>query len=421
LADSIASIFVPAVISLAIAVGLLWYFFAATQYFPALNPIGTSLMFFAAVLLISCPCAMGLATPTAIMAGTGVGAELGLLIKDAEALERSCKINTVLLDKTGTITEGKPKVGKVIPNGTSTGISAEELLYFVATAEQNSEHPLGEAVVQHARDIGIALGKTEDFNSITGKGISVNIEEHRVFVGNRALMSELSLPTDQLETQAAELESSGHTVIFIAVDSKVSGIVSIADPIKPSSQRAIAHLQAMGLTVKMITGDNNRTAQAVAQQVAIHSDDVLAEVLPAHKSEAVKTQQADEQVVAMVGDGINDAPALAQADIGIAIGTGTDIAIETADIVIMQGDLMKIPQVIGLSRRTLRSIKQNLFWAFAYNVAAIPVAAGLLVPFLGPAYRLNPAIAAFAMAMSSLFVVSNSLRLRHFSFQTQDQ
>ena len=420
LADYIASIFVPAVISLAIVVGLVWYFFLATTYFPTLNPVGTSLIFIAAVLLISCPCAMGLATPTAIMAGTGVGAELGLLIKDASALERSCKLNTVLLDKTGTVTEGKPAIGEIIA---AKQKGEQQLLYLAASAEKNSEHPLGEAIVRHAQDKGIALADGTEFESITGLGLQINIDGQSVLIGNRRLMQQLNqqqqLSIEPWEQTAQELETKGHTVIFVAVDKTLAGIISIVDPIKESSHQAIKKLQAMGLTVKMLTGDNARTAQAVASQVGIAHSDVIAEVLPTMKADAVKAQQADNQLVAMVGDGINDAPALAQADIGIAIGTGTDIAIETADIVIMQGDLNKIAQTIALSRRTLLVIKQNLFWAFAYNVAAIPVAAGFLIPFLGPEFRLNPAIAAFAMAMSSIFVVSNSLRLRRFSQLTQ--
>jgi len=413
LADYIASIFVPVVICIAAVTGVVWYLWLATPYFPELNPVGTSLMFIAAVLLISCPCAMGLATPTAIMAGTGVGAELGLLIKDAEALERTCKISTVLLDKTGTITEGKPVVADVI----AKDISEEELLFFAASAERSSEHPLGEAVVAHAKNLNIDLAEPQQFNSITGKGLTVNIDEKIIVIGNRRLMQDDNLVnnwSERWDQQASKLESQGHTVIFVAIDKTLSGLISIADPVKTSSKEAIKQLQDLGLTVKMITGDNSRTAQAVAKEVDLSPGHVLAEVLPAHKSDAVKAEQAHGNLVAMVGDGINDAPALAQADIGIAIGTGTDIAIETADIVIMQGNLSKIPQAIALSRRTLRAIKQNLFWAFAYNVAAIPVAAGILVPFLGAAFKLNPAIAAFAMAMSSIFVVTNSLRLRHF-------
>lgn len=418
LADYIASIFVPAVIGLAVLVGIVWYVWLAPVYFPDLSPVGTSLMFVAAILLISCPCAMGLATPTAIMAGTGAGAALGLLIKDAEALERSCKLNTILLDKTGTVTAGKPSIGEMH----AVGFETEELLMLAASAEQNSEHPLGQSIVQEALARNIALRDAENFQSITGQGLAVTIDDKKILIGNRSLMEKNNLsftqpPYRQLEEQAQALEARGHTVIFVAVDSHPAGIISVVDPIKDSSVAAIQQLQAMGLVVKIITGDNQRTAEAVARQVGIAEADVVAEVLPAMKSAAVKSYQSSNQVVAMVGDGINDAPALAQADIGIAIGTGTDIAIETADVVIMQGDLMKIAQVISLSRKTLTTIKQNLFWAFAYNVAAIPVAAGFLVPFLGPEFRLNPAVAAFAMAMSSIFVVSNSLRLSRFKHQ----
>ncbi|WP_200821388.1 heavy metal translocating P-type ATPase [Oceanicoccus sp. KOV_DT_Chl] len=410
LADTIASIFVPTVIGLAIVTGIAWYLWLATPYFPQLNPIGTALMFIAAVLLISCPCAMGLATPTAIMAGTGAGAELGLLIKDAESLERSCKLTTILLDKTGTVTEGKPTVGEIL----ASQMTVEELLFLAASAEKNSEHPLGAAIVEHAKAQGITLTDGSNFNSVTGKGLKLRVNGKNIAIGNRRLMQDEAFDLFPWEEQAQALESKGHTVIFIGVDQQLAGMISIVDPVKPSSASAIKKMQDMGLTVKMLTGDNRRTALAVADQVGIARHNVVAEVLPAMKADAVKDQQGSNQVVAMVGDGINDAPALAQADVGIAIGTGTDIAIETADIVIMQGDLLKIPQAIALSRRTLQAIKQNLFWAFAYNIAAIPVAAGLLVPLLGPTFRLNPAIAALAMAMSSLFVVTNSLRLRHF-------
>lgn len=415
LADRIAAVFVPAVITLAIIVGFVWYQWLAQLFFPAINPLGTALIFSAAVLLISCPCAMGLATPTAIMAGTGVGAELGLLIKDAAALERSCKVNVILLDKTGTVTAGKPAVGEIINHG----ISAEELLYLAACAEQNSQHPLGHAIVSHAGDQGITLSATKNFSSITGKGISVEIDQRHVLVGNRSLMDDNNIAVDACSDQAQALEELGHTVMFIGVDNALAGAISVTDPIKPSSAAAIAQLTQLGLKVKMLTGDNRRTAAAVARQVGLSDDDVIAEVLPEMKSNAVKDQQNKGNLVAMVGDGINDAPALAQAEVGMAIGTGTDIAIETADVVIMQGDLMRIVDTIALSRQTLRTIKQNLFWAFAYNVAAIPVASGLLVPLLGPAFRLNPAIAAFAMAMSSVFVVSNSIRLRRFKPQQQ--
>ena len=414
LADTIAAVFVPLVISLSIVVGMVWYISFATPLFPDQNPIGTSLIFVAAVLLISCPCAMGLATPTAIMAGTGAGAELGLLIREAAALEKSCKLNTVLLDKTGTVTEGKPALGEII---TDT-LSAQELLYLAASAEQNSEHPLGEAIVRYADNNGIAPGASTDFKTHTGKGLQVTIDNRQVLIGNRQLMGEHNVDSRPWEQRAQDLEAKAHTVVFIAVDATMAGIISIVDPIKDNSADAIKRLQSMGLTVKMLTGDNRRTANAVARQIGIAEHDVIAEVLPTMKSAAVKQQQTADTLVAMVGDGINDAPALARADVGIAIGTGTDIAIASADIVIMQGDLIKVPQAIALSKTTLRVIKQNLFWAFAYNVAAIPIAAGVLVPLLGTAFRLNPAIAAFAMAMSSIFVVSNSLRLRHFGHRS---
>lgn len=412
LADRIASIFVPAVISLALLVGTIWYLWLAADLFPEQNAIGTSLMFVAAVLLISCPCAMGLATPTAIMAGTGLGAELGLLIKDASALQQSCKINTVLLDKTGTVTEGKPAVGEIL----SDHYSPQQLIQLTASAEQNSEHPLGQAIVTYAKKNNIELSDGSHFESITGMGMSIVINGQPLIIGNRRLMQERQLDLSSWEPRATPLELRGHTVIFVGSGQSIIGIISIVDPIKQHSAKAIQQLQQMELNVKMLTGDNSCTANAVAAQVGIAAKDVIAELLPAMKSEQIQQLQSAGQRVAMVGDGINDAPALAQADIGIAIGSGTDIAIETADIVIMRGELLTIPSVISLSRHTLLTIKQNLFWAFAYNVAAIPIAAGLLVPFWGTEFRLNPAIAAFAMAISSIFVVTNSLRLRNRNY-----
>jgi Cu+-exporting ATPase len=406
LADKIAAIFVPTVIGLALLVAALWYFWLAALFFPELSPIGTSLMFFASVLLISCPCAMGLATPTAIMAGTGVGAKNGLLIKDAAALERSCKLDVILLDKTGTVTEGKPTIGEI-----QSTIPKDELLALAAAAEQNSEHPLGQAIVNYARHKNIPLLDVSNFQSITGKGLRAEINQKTIVIGNRQLMQDSQLELHHWLDQAEALASLGHTVIYVSIENSIAGIISVVDPIKINSKQAIKQIKSLGLSVKIVTGDNTKTASAVANQLKINNEDVIAEVLPGMKAETVKKQQATGKLVAMVGDGVNDAPALAQADIGIAIGTGTDIAIDTADIVIMQGDLCKIVEAIYLSRQTLRTIKQNLFWAFAYNIAAIPVAAGLLVPLLGPAYRLNPAIAAFAMAMSSIFVVSNSIRL----------
>jgi Cu+-exporting ATPase len=414
LADYIASIFVPTVISLALIVGAVWYFFFATDYFPAMHPMGTSLMFMAAVLLISCPCAMGLATPTAIMAGTGAAARSGLLIKDAAALQRSCQLDTILLDKTGTVTRGSPVLGEII----AEGMDKNTLLQLAASAEKNSEHPIGQAIVAAAQQAGIELSDGTHFQTITGIGLMAAVDHKKIVIGNRSLIEQFQSESTvqskrDLESQAQALEANAHTVVFIAIDQRLAGIISVVDPIKASSAEAVRQLQTMGLTVKMISGDNQRTATAVARQVGIAEHHVIAEVLPAMKAAIVMQHQSRQCVVAMVGDGINDAPALAQADVGIAIGTGTDIAIETADVVIMQGDLLKIPQCIALSRQTLRTIKQNLFWAFAYNIAAIPIAAGILVPLLGAQYRLNPAIAAFAMAASSIFVLSNSLRLRH--------
>jgi len=416
LADVIASYFVPAVIGIAIVTFVVWYFVGPA---PALT---FAFLNFVAVLVIACPCALGLATPTAIMVGTGKGAEHGILIRNGEALERAHQINTVLLDKTGTLTRGEPVVTDII---SAHSFSQEEVLQLAASAEHTSEHPLGEAVVKAALEKKLELSPSSDFNAIPGQGVEASVEGKKLFLGNLKLMKERGLSLNGLETKAAELLEGGKTVMFLGRDSQVAGIIALADTLKPGAREALQALRKMGIETAMLTGDNRRTAEAIAREAGI--DRVLAEVLPEHKAGEVKKLQEEGKVVAMVGDGINDAPALAQADIGIAIGTGTDVAIETGDITLISGDLMGVVTAISLSKRTMRTIKQNLFWAFAYNTALIPVAAGVLylvfgnigVPsglrfVLGEYGFLNPILAAAAMAASSITVVSNSLRLRRF-------
>lgn len=400
LADVISAYFVPTVIGLAILGGIGWLIAGETPVF--------ALTIFIAVLVIACPCALGLATPTAIMVGTGKGAEYGVLIKSGEALETAHQIKTIVFDKTGTITEGKPVVTDIIADG----ISEDELLLLAASAEKGSEHPLGEAIVKKAEEKNIGLKSLEDFNAIPGHGISVKIEGKEVLLGNIKLIKDKNLELDEkLFSSSEKLANEGKTPMFIAVDGVLKGIIAVADVVKPSSKEAIKILHDMGIKVAMITGDNKKTAEAIGHQVGI--DIILAEVLPEDKAREVKKLQGENVKVAMVGDGINDAPALAQADVGIAIGSGTDVAIESADIVLMRSDLMDVVTAIKLSRATIRNIKQNLFWAFGYNVLGIPVAMGILHIFGGP--LLNPMIAAGAMSLSSVSVLTNALRLRRFN------
>jgi len=399
LADIIAGYFVPVVMALAVMSGLAWYFYGETAVF--------SLTIFISVLVIACPCALGLATPTAIMVGTGKGAEYGVLIKSGIALETAHKIQTVVLDKTGTITEGKPEVTDII---TSAEMEQDLLLQLAASAEKSSEHPLGEAIVKAAEKKGLELKKIEMFRAVPGQGIEVNIEGMSIFLGNRKLMDEMNIGLGNLEEVSHRLAAEGKTPMYTAVNGRLAGIIAVADVVKESSAKAIAKLREMGIEVVMLTGDNKMTAEAIAKQVGI--DRVLSEVLPENKAEEVKRLQQEGKKVAMVGDGINDAPALAQADVGIAIGTGTDVAMESADIVLMKSDLMDVPTAIQLSKKTIRNIKQNLFWAFGYNVVGIPVAMGILHIFGGP--LLNPMIAGAAMSFSSVSVVTNALRLKGF-------
>lgn len=399
LADVVSSYFVPIVMGIATLASLIWYFSGQSVEF--------ALTIFISVLIIACPCALGLATPTAIMVGTGKGAENGILIKGGEALETTHKIDTIVFDKTGTITEGKPIVTDII---VSHNFSKELILQLTASAEKGSEHPLGEAIVKKAEELGLEILATSTFESLTGRGIRATIGEYQILAGNLKLMDEESIEIQDALMESDQLANEGKTPMFVAINQNFAGMIAVADTVKSSSAKAIQKLQAMGIEVAMITGDNVRTANAIAKQVGITR--ILAEVLPQDKSNEVKKLQSEGRKVAMVGDGINDAPALAVADIGIAIGSGTDVAMESADIVLMHSDLMDVPTAIQLSKATIGNIKQNLFWAFAYNVAGIPIAAGLL--YLLGGSLLNPMYAAAAMSLSSVSVLTNALRLRNF-------
>jgi Cu+-exporting ATPase len=401
LADRISGVFVPVVISIAIATFVTWFIVSGDA--PAVRAVAASV----AVLIIACPCAMGLAVPTAVMVATGKGASHGILIKGGEALQRARAVTTVVLDKTGTVTEGRPAVTDLVL-APAAALDEAELLRLVGSLERSSEHPLAESIVEHARSRGIELVDADSFDAPTGRGVVGRISGSAVAVGNAGLMVERSVDVTPLEARADELAAAGKTPMYVAVDGALAGVIAVADPIRDGSREAIARMKRMGLNVVMLTGDNRRTAAAVARQAGI--DRVVAEVLPEGKVDEVKRLQASGQVVAMVGDGVNDAPALAQADVGIAIGTGTDIAAEAGDVVLMRGDLGGVATAIALSRRTMRTMKQNLFWAFVYNVVGIPVAAGVLYPLAG--VLLSPIIASAAMAFSSVSVVTNSLRLR---------
>ena len=413
LADTISSIFVPVVLVIAALTFIGWATvgnITTASTTAVSNHWIVAIVAAVAVLVVACPCALGLATPTAIMVGTGKGAEQGILIKGGESLERIHAVRAVLLDKTGTITKGKPELTDVIAIGDR---QANEMLRLVAVAEQGSEHPLASAIVEGAKARGLAPGGSpERFTAITGRGLEAGVEGHTVLVGTRRLLSERSLAFDALEERLAALEQDGKTTMLVAIDGEVAGLVAVADTVKVGSLEAVKQLRAQGLTVWMITGDNRRAAQAIAAQVGIAAEHVLAEVLPEDKANQVKRLQEQGMIVAFAGDGINDAPALVQADAGIAMGTGTDIAMEASDITLVKGNLKSVATALALSRATLRIIKQNLFWAFAYNVILIPTAIlSPLIPFL---QENAPIFAAAAMALSSVTVVSNSLRLRRF-------
>ena len=400
LADRVSAVFVPVVMTLALVAGLAWYLIGGQSWAFALT-------ISIAVLVIACPCALGLATPTAIMVGTGKGAEQGILIKSGTALEMAHQVDAVVLDKTGTLTQGQPQVTDVLP---LTGWTPDQLLALAAAAEVNSEHPLGQAIVAGARERELALPEVTDFQSLTGSGIQVRLDQATYYLGNRRLMQEQGLDLGQAEEQAEALAAGGKTPIYVANEHELLGLIAVADPLKETSPEAVRRLKSMGLQVIMLTGDNAKTAQALAAEAGI--DQVISDVLPADKAQVVADLEAKGLKVAMVGDGINDAPALAQADVGLAIGRGTDVAIESADMVLMGSDLTSVSTAIKLSQATIRNIKENLFWAFAYNVLGIPVAMGVLHLFGGP--LLNPMLAGAAMSFSSVSVIVNALRLRRF-------
>jgi P-type Cu+ transporter len=406
LADRVTGWFVPAVIAIAIATFILWYNLMGNVTMALITTVG--------VLIIACPCALGLATPTSIMVGTGKGAENGILIKGAESLEMAHKLRAIVLDKTGTITQGKPTVTDFVTVNGITNSNELNILRLAASVERNSEHPLAEAVVQYARSQRVQLNDAREFEAIAGSGVQGYVSEQLVQIGTYRWMKELGIDNSDLQKDWERLEYLGKTVIWIAVNRKIEAIMGIADAVKPSSVNAIRALQKMGLEVVMLTGDNRRTAEVIAGEVGI--DRVFAEVRPEQKAATVKTIQSEGKIVAMVGDGINDAPALAQADVGMAIGTGTDVAIAASDITLISGDLQGIVTAIQLSRATIGNIRQNLFFAFIYNVAGIPIAAGILYPVFG--WLLNPIIAGAAMAFSSVSVVTNALRLRNFKPKT---
>jgi len=408
LADRISAVFVPVVLSIAIVTFVVWFDVGpAPAYLHALVSAVT-------VLIIACPCAMGLAVPTAVMVSTGRGAELGVLIKGGEALERSQAIDTVVFDKTGTITEGHPAVLTIVlARGVDRGAVPDEarLVALAAAVEAQSEHPLAEAIVTQSRRLGAATLPAAGFESHTGRGVLGTVASHRVAVGNTALLHQLGIDPEPLAEAANGFAADGHTPVHVAVDGRLAGIIAVADPVKPTSRLAVEALRGMGLEAVMLTGDDRRTAASVARGVGIER--VVAEVLPERKLDEIRRLQSEGRVVAMVGDGLNDAPALAQADVGVAMGTGTDVAIDAGAVTLMRGDPLGVVTAIRLARRTLRVIRQNLFWALVYNVVGIPIAAGVLYPAFG--LRLTPAMAAAAMAVSSVSVVSNSLRLRRFT------
>ena len=406
LADRISGVFVPVVVSIAVATFVVW--FVAADLAGVTAPGVRAFAAAVAVLIIACPCAMGLAVPTAVMVATGRGASAGVLIKGGEALQRAGAIDTVVLDKTGTVTEGRPTVTDVVPAADAPRTD-DELLALVASLESESEHPLADAIVRHARDRGLALTAAEHFRSVTGRGAIATVSGHEVLAGNESLLAERSIDVSPLRGDAVRFGEQARTPVYVAIDGALAGLLAVADPIKATSRDAIATLRGRGIDVVMLTGDTQRTADAIAREAGIGH--VIAGVLPEGKVNVIRQLQQEGRVVAMVGDGVNDSAAIAQSDVGIAIGTGTDIAAEAADVVLMRGDLRSVAQAISLSRRTMRTMKQNLFWAFVYNVVGIPVAAGVLYPAFG--LLLSPVLASAAMAFSSVSVVANSLRLRN--------
>lgn len=403
LADKISLYFVPIVLSLATLSALGWYFLAGES-------LSFSLSIFIAVLVIACPCALGLATPTAIMVGTGKGAENGILIKSGQALEAAYQLDTIVLDKTGTITVGKPSLTDLLPLG---DLNRPDLLRLIASAEQHSEHPLAQAILEAAKEEGLDLLPVSHFEAMVGRGLSAQVEDKRLLIGNERLMKENNIDSSAFQEQLLELSQKGKTAMFVAIDGQLVGILAVADEMKSSSLKAVQELQSMGLEVIMLTGDREETAKAIAQKAGIQK--VIAGVLPDGKATAIKGLQEADKKLAMVGDGINDAPALVQADVGIAIGSGADVAIESADVVLMHSDLQDVVKAIKLSQATIRNIKENLFWAFAYNTLGIPIAMGLLHLFGGP--LLNPMLAGLAMSLSSVSVVVNALRLGRFKMK----
>jgi Cu+-exporting ATPase len=399
LADRVAGVFVPIVLVIAAITAAMWLIYGPNPTYAITSAV--------AVLIIACPCAMGLATPTSLLVGTGKAAELGILVRSAAALETAGGIQAVIFDKTGTLTRGEPQVTDI---AAAPDLSEDDVLRLAASVEQNSEHPLGQAVVRAARERGIALADVDQFQAVPGQGVCARLNGQAVCVGTLRLLDSASISAAALADRAAELENQGKTVLYVGVDGRAAGLIALADTARPDAAAAVWRLKGMGMQIVMITGDNARTAHAIAGAVGI--DDVRAEVLPEHKSEAVRALQAKSTRVAMVGDGVNDAPALAQADLGVAMGRGTDIAMEAADITLVRDDLLLAPEAVRLGRATVTNIRQNLFWAFLYNIIGIPVAAGVLYPVWHT--LLNPAIAAAAMAFSSISVVTNSLHLRRY-------
>ncbi|HEU4880315.1 MAG TPA: heavy metal translocating P-type ATPase [Gemmatimonadaceae bacterium] len=404
LADKVSGIFTPVVLCIAVATFAIWFVLA-----PVETRFTLALVNFVAVLIIACPCALGLATPTAIMVGTGVGAEHGILVRSGESLETAHRISTIVLDKTGTITSGEPAVTTI----ESIGITESELLSIAAAAELGSEHPIARAIVQAARERKVSIGHPMRFEAMPGQGMRAEIAGQSVVIGNPALIAGLGIDTTSIGAIVDRIAANGGTPVVVTVDKRIAGVIGVADQVRPESRGAIAAMQKMGIEVVMLTGDNKRTADAIARQVGVNR--VLAEVMPADKAAEVKRLRDGGEVVAMVGDGINDAPALAEADVGIAVGTGTDVAIEASDITLLRGDLRRVVTAIALSRATISTVKQNLFWAFVYNVIGIPIAAGLLYPVTG--WLLSPVIASAAMSLSSVSVLTNSLRLKSFAEQ----